>query len=198
MERFFSLIQDFDNALLLAVNGLHSDFMDMVMWTYSHRFVWIPLYIFFAFLLFRKYGWRKMILISVMIALTITAADQICATWLRPIFCRPRPGYSEIGGLLHFVDDYRGGSYGFPSCHAANSAALCAYLIYMLRGKTLALALTIWFAVMCYSRMYLGVHYPTDLLFGTLIGGSVGFTFGYLTQRLFSAPIPVINVRASA
>ncbi len=190
MDQLLYMFQEIDNRVLLAVNGLHNEFWDMVMMTYSHRFVWVPLYIFLAYMLYKRYGWRKMMIISVMIAFTITVADQVCATFLRPIFCRPRPGYSEIGGMLHFVNDYRGGSYGFPSCHAANSSALCAYLICMLRGKRLAIALSVWFIVMCYSRMYLGVHYPTDLLFGTLIGASVGAGFAYLSQKLMEVKMP--------
>lgn len=161
-----------DDRILLAVNGLHSPIFDVIMWQISSRAIWIPLYIFLVYLLYRNLGWRKTLLWTAGVALVIVLADQACAHGLRQIFCRLRPANPDnpISPFVHIVNDYRAGKYGFPSAHAGNTWALVAYLGWILRKRALTCALAGWAALVCYSRMYLGVHYLGDLLAGMIVG----------------------------
>ena len=103
---------------------------------------------------------------AVAIALTITFADQMGATVIRPLVCRPRPANLEnpISEFVQIVNGYRGGRYGFPSCHAANTFGLAFFLFYLFRNRSLNWFIMLWALLTCYSRSYLGVHYPGDLL----------------------------------
>ena len=164
---------ELDDKILLAVNGLHAPWADTLMWTVSGRAVWIPLYLLLAYILLRHEGWRRTLVWLAGIALVILISDQTCIHGLRQVFCRPRPcnlADNPIAPLVHVVNDYRSGRYGFPSAHAANTAALVCYLHLILRRRWLTTALAAWCALVCYSRMYLGVHYMGDLLGGACIG----------------------------
>ena len=166
------LLQEWDAALLLAINGWHSPFADTFMYTYSGKVVWVPLYVSLAYLLFRNLPWRTALLCLVGVALTIAFADQVGASLIRPWVERPRPSNaaSPIVDMVHLVNGYRGGRYGFPSCHAANTFGLAFYLMFVFRQKGLTWLLMGWALLTCYSRAYLGVHYPGDLLTGAALG----------------------------
>lgn len=167
---------DIDTKILFLINSLHAPFWDSFMWLYSGRFIWVPMYASLLFVLFRSYNWRQVIVYVVAISLTILFADQLCASILRPMFGRLRPANLEnpISDLLHIVNDYRGGRYGFPSCHAANSFALAAILSLIFCKRRMTIFIFIWAFFNAYSRAYLGVHYPGDLLFGAIVGSLVG------------------------
>ncbi len=183
MDTLLEAINNWDSQLILWVNGLHTSFLDSFMYLYSGRFIWIPFYIFLAYLLLRKYGWRKMIVLAIAITLMIVVTDQLCSSVLKGMICRPRPAYSDIGGMLHFVNDYRGGAFGFPSNHAANTAALAVFVSMLYRKAWMTWMLVGWALLMGYSRMYLGVHYPTDLIAGYAIGALFGFITAKLTLK---------------
>ena len=161
-----------DDSLLLAINGWRSAWADTFMYLYSGKLVWVPLYVTLAFVLWRSMGWRKTLYALIAVALTITLADQVTASVLRPIFCRLRPSNpaNPLSEYVQVVRDYRGGSYGFPSCHAANTFGLAFFLLYTLRHRWLTLFIFLWALLTCYSRAYLGVHYPGDLLVGAVVG----------------------------
>lgn len=113
-----------------------------------------------------------------------------CATLIRPEVCRLRPSNPEnpLSEMVHIVGGYRGGSYGFPSCHAANSFALASFLTLLFANRKLSLFIFAWAVLNSYSRVYLGVHYPGDLLVGAIIGTAVGlamaFAAGYVADRV--------------
>lgn len=111
-------------------------------------------------------------------------ADQVGATVIRPVVCRLRPANLEnpISEFVQIVNGYRGGRYGFPSCHAANTFGLAFFLFYLFRNRALNWFIMLWAVVTCYSRSYLGVHYPGDLL----VGAFVGFVGASLCYWLFS------------
>lgn len=184
----FEYLTTLDQQILLFANHLHTPLLDSVMMTATGRFVWIPFYFLLSVFVVRRFGWRRSILAFLLIALTITLADQICSTLLRPLFARPRPSNpdSPISQWVILVNDYRGGRYGFPSCHAANSVALAVFLGRIFRNQVVLWLLLLWAAFLCYTRMYLGVHYPGDILFGSAIGSIIALLTSWAFLRLSS------------
>lgn len=171
------LLNDIDTGILLALNGLHAPFWDYFMYAFSGKWIWVPMYAAILYVLIRNYSWRQTVGIVVCIGLAILFADQVCATLIRPAVERLRPSnlMNPISADVHIVFGYRGGAYGFPSCHAANSFALAAFVAVLFGRKKLTAAIFAWAALNSYSRLYLGVHYPGDLLVGAAIGGAIGF-----------------------
>lgn len=162
-----------DTNLLLLINGMHSEFFDSFMSAYSGKLIWIPLYASILYVIFRNFSWKMALLCVVAVALTITFADQVCSSAIRPVVERLRPSRTpELADLVHIVDGYRGGRYGFPSCHAANTFGLACFLGLLLRKRWLTVYMVVWALLTCYSRAYLGVHYPGDLLVGALVGSA--------------------------
>lgn len=167
-------LADLDARLLFIVNGAHSPFFDAVMWCISGRWIWVPFYIVLTYMLFRRFSWKRATLCLITIGLIILAADQTCASLIRPEVCRLRPANlnNPLSHLVHVVNGYRGGRYGFPSCHAANTFALAMFMSLVFRNKRFTVMMFSWAIVVSYSRMYLGVHYFGDLFCGAS-GGSL-------------------------
>ena len=178
-----------DTEILLAINGWHAPWADTLMWIISAKATWIPLYLLLIGLLVWRY--RKPVMTSVkwlqkvpacvvmiaMIGLAVGTADFIASGILKELVARPRPTrVPELEGVLHLVNGYRSGRYGFVSSHAANTM-VCALLFSMIwRNKIATVGLMLWVAANCYSRMYLGVHYPLDILGGLMVGCLVAMT----------------------
>ncbi len=166
---------DLDQSVFLFFNGLHSPFWDRAMFMFSGRFIWVPMYAAFLIAFFKGFNWSIALVWTIAVVLTITLADQICATYIRPYFMRLRPSNLEnpMSELVHIVSNYRGGRYGFPSCHAANSFGLATIMALIWRGTRLKWFIFLWAFVNSYSRIYLGVHYPGDLIVGGIIGSLI-------------------------
>lgn len=186
-KEFILWLSDIDARLLLIVNGAHSPFFDSVMWCISGRWVWIPFYAVLADLLFRRMSWKRASICLVTIGLIILAADQTCATLIRPEIGRLRPANlnNPLSSFVHVVNGYRGGRYGFPSCHAANTFALAVFMSLVIRHKWFTVMMFSWAFIVSYSRMYLGVHYFGDLFCGATIGSLFAVLFYYLQNYLF-------------
>lgn len=186
-KEFILWLSDIDARLLLIVNGAHSPFFDSVMWCISGRWIWVPLYAVLAYLLFRRMSWKRASICLVTIGLIILAADQTCATLIRPEIGRLRPANlnNPLSSFVHVVNGYRGGRYGFPSCHAANTFALAVFMSLVIRHKWFTVMMFSWAFVVSYSRMYLGVHYFGDLFCGATIGSLFAVLFYYLQNYLF-------------
>lgn len=186
-KEFILWLSDIDARLLLIVNGAHSPFFDAVMWCISGRWIWLPFYAVLAYLLFRRMSWKRASLCLVTIGLIILAADQTCATLIRPEIGRLRPANlnNPLSSFVHVVNGYRGGRYGFPSCHAANTFALAVFMSLVIRHKWFTVMMFSWAFVVSYSRMYLGVHYFGDLFCGATIGSLFAVLFYYLQNYLF-------------
>lgn len=172
-----------DTDIFFSINRMHNTFFDYFMSAYSGKWVWIPMYAAILYVMIRNFSWKVTLMCVIGVALTITFADQMCATVIRPYFERMRPSNlnNPISEFVHIVNDRRGGRYGFPSCHASNAFGLAFYLFFVFRKKWLTLFIMSWALLTCYSRVYLGVHYPGDLLVGTI----VGLTGAYLMYFLF-------------
>lgn len=186
-KEFILWLSDIDARLLLIVNGAHSPFFDSVMWCISGRWIWVPFYAVLAYLLFRRMSWKRASICLVTIGLIILAADQTCATLIRPEIGRLRPANlnNPLSSFVHVVNGYRGGRHGFPSCHAANTFALAVFMSLVIRHKWFTVMMFSWAFVVSYSRMYLGVHYFGDLFCGATIGSLFAVLFYYLQNYLF-------------
>lgn len=174
---------EIDTDIFLFINRMHSTFFDYFMSAYSGKWVWIPMYAAIWYVMLRNFHWKVTLLCMIGLALTITFADQVCATLIRPYVERLRPSNlgNPISEMVHIVDGRRGGRFGFPSCHAANTFGLAFFIFFLFRKQWLTVFMMAWALLTCYSRVYLGVHYSGDLLVGTL----VGLTGAYIIYRLF-------------
>lgn len=170
------ILQSLDEQLLLLINGLHAPVMDRFMYAFTGRWIWVPMYMALAWYLLRSLGRNKGIMCILFVGLAAGLADQTCATLIRPVIERARPANLDnpLSAAIHIVNGYRGGAYGFPSCHAANTFALATFFGWLNRRSPLTVMLFVWAIANCYTRMYLGVHYPGDLLAGAGVGMGSG------------------------
>ena len=161
-----------DNEIFLLFNGTHWPYLDRFMMIFTSRFVWIPMYAAILFVIIRNNRPTRAMWTVLAIVLAIVLADQSCGHLIRPWVERLRPSNpsNPFSSMVHIVDGYRGGAYGFPSCHAANSFALACITTLVMRSRRVGLFIFIWAAVNSYSRLYLGVHYPGDLIAGAIAG----------------------------
>jgi undecaprenyl-diphosphatase len=182
-------LKQLDTSILLFLNSLHSPFWDKVMWFVSGRIEWIPLYLVLAGWVVYKFRWRSVVIIIFVIILII-ASDQTSVHLFKEVFHRPRPCKNiDIQHLVHLVNDYCSGKYGFVSSHAANTFALATFTSLLFRNKIYSWFIFFWATVVSYSRIYLGVHYPGDVLGGMLLGISLGILFYWLYVRVKSLTI---------
>ena len=162
-----------DAHLFISLHDVtHSAFLNKAMMLYTDRFIWIPMYAAMAWFLLRTYGVTRALYCLVAIGIVITLTDQTCATVIRPLVERLRPANLDnpLSKLVHIVNGYRGGAYGFPSCHAANTFALATFFVLLTRKWGISIFIYAWAITNCYTRVYLGVHYPGDLLAGATVG----------------------------
>lgn len=164
-----------DQSALLWFNGYHTPLLDSVMMAITGKWIWVPLYAVLVGILFWRCGWRRALIYLAGIALTITLSDQICASWLRPMVGRLRPAdpLNPLSSLVQTVNGYCPRSPSFPSCHAANTFALATFLSLALRMRPMTWFMFIWATIVCWSRLYLGVHHPGDILAGAVIGSAI-------------------------
>ena len=193
MTELYTLIINLDEKLLLFINSLHSSFLDVLMWQISGKFFWLPLYVFLAIFILRNLGYKRGMLCFILIGFLIFSMDQLCASVIRPLVERLRPSspLNPISELLHFVNDSRGGTYGFPSSHAANSFALASFMVFMFKKRWLSLSMISWAILVSTSRIYLGFHYPTDIIAGALIGVGFAYFFYVFFNLLTSIKVPI-------
>jgi len=175
-----------DTQLFLLLNGLHSPFWDKIMWFASGKLSWLPLYILLLFFIYRKIGLKTWFAL-LLIILLITLSDQSSVHFFKNVFERFRPCHDpEISHLVHLVNNKCGGKFGFVSSHASNSFALAMFIALFFKKRSYTVFIFFWAALVSYSRIYLGRHYPGDIIGGMLLGIIIGlgvyhlFTFLYL------------------
>ncbi len=160
----------FDQKLLLALNFDGGYLLDQVMYIISGKLTWIPFYVCVLWLIYARLGLRMLILFVLTVPLLITCADQT-ATLAKTYFPKARPSHFElIMDQVHTVNGYRGGPYGTVSSHAANCFGLALFTSLLIRRRWFTVTMFLWAAAVAYSRIYLGVHYPMDILIGTAEG----------------------------
>ncbi len=174
MIEIIQQLESLDTRLFLDLNGLHSEWLDGFMYLVSGRFSWIPFYTSFLVLLLVNYRWKTALSVCMCAALVVLLCDQAASGFLKPLVERLRPSNEDnpISGMVHIVNGYRGGRYSFPSSHSANTWGVTFLAMFLAKRKLLTIFLACWAFLVSYSRIYLGVHYPGDLL--------VGFAIAYL------------------
>jgi undecaprenyl-diphosphatase len=202
LAELLEILKAADQELFLFLNGMHTPALDGVFWLISTKWVWIPLYLYIFYLLLQTYGYASWWRIGIAIGATIFLSDFVASGVFKPFFERLRPCYApQLEGLVH-VPYGCGGRYGFASSHASNSFAVAMLAILSLKpyrgfmGKANAHWnwLWLWAALVSYSRIYLGVHYPGDILAGAAIGilaATIGFQVLKCTTAYSSCPRPV-------
>jgi undecaprenyl-diphosphatase len=183
----FEKLEQIDREIFLALNDVHLPWLDPIMWYASQGVTWIPLYLFFVWFAWKKQGWKFVLVILLGAGFCILIADMVSVYAFKEVFQRYRPSHNlDIKHLVKTVlkpdgSEYRGGDFGFISSHAANFGAISMLLFLHFRQySNWWWLLFLWFALICYTRIYLGVHYPSDLVGG----GILGFITGYLVYRL--------------
>ena len=179
-----------DKQLLLAINGSDSLFIDYLAKTLTTAATWIPLYVSLFYVVVKNNdNFRRIICILACAGLCVLFAGTVDDLLVKPLVARLRPTHDfQIGMLVDTVDGYRGGKYGFFSAHAANTFSIAVFFSLLMRSRLVTLLLVGWSLTNCWTRLYLGVHYPLDILCGLLWGGSVGtgiyFLYRYVDRRL--------------
>ena len=177
------VLQSFDVAVLYFFNGFYTPYLDSLMWLISGKLTWVPMILVLIALLWRK-GWKETLFMVLAIALTITIADQLTSGLIKPMVERLRPSHNpDLEATLHIVNGYRGGMYGFASSHAANSAGVAALIALIFKKRAVSSSMALWATLVCYSRVYEGVHYPGDIAVGAIIGVLVAVLVTLLWQR---------------
>lgn len=170
-----------DKSLFLFLNSFHSPFWDSVMWSVSGKYTWIPLYLGIIFILILKFRKKAFVLIPLLI-LSVVITDQVSVHLFKNVFERLRPCHEpSLEGLVHIVNSKCGGKFGFVSSHASNTFGIAILSLLIIRHRAFTLTMIAWAVVVSYSRIYLGVHYPGDILGGALLGA---FT-GWVLYRLY-------------
>jgi undecaprenyl-diphosphatase len=170
--QMFEALKKIDEQLLLWGNSFHTDFLDPIMYHLTEFWFWIPLFAWWIFELYKLYGKRLKAILIYAIILVITT-DQL-ANLIKNLIKRYRPTHNLIiQNEVHTVNNYLGGMFGFVSSHAANVSAIAVFVFLFIRNsnnRLFKITLFFWAIFICYTRIYLGVHYPLDLISGALLG----------------------------
>ena len=182
-------LQQIDYSLFLVINGWHSDSWDGIMWWISGKTTWWPFYLIILAYLGWKNRWHLVFMI-LFIALVITLADQTSVHLFKNVFQRLRPCHEpSLEGLVHLVNNKCGGRFGFISSHAANSFGVAMLVLLWVRKSWTTLVMLCWALLVAYSRVYLGVHYPLDVISGAIAGSLLGWMIARFCKNVLHKPL---------
>jgi len=180
-------LENIDQKILLLINGLNSPFFDDLMWLISTPLFGVPFYLLFFIIAYRFFGWKKAFIIILLGGLSVALSDLSSKYLFKEVFLRYRPSHNlMLENKIHLVNNYKGGMYGFVSSHAANMFAIAVSLgsFFYRKNKRVIYFMLVWAGIIAYSRMYLGVHYPSDILVGGVLGAFIGFVIYKLSNKL--------------
>lgn len=183
-------LKSWDRDLFFLINGNYDESLDNTMFLISGKAIWFPLY--FLLILGVIWQYRKLSVIFIVAAFaSVGASDFVTSGIMKPTFERFRPTHEKaIKDEVHTVNNYRGGKYGFASSHAANSFAIASFFFFLWRKKYYWIGLLfVWAFIISFSRIYLGVHYPGDIITGAIIG----IFFGWLLYKAATKIIQKTN-----
>ncbi|HOZ30395.1 MAG TPA: phosphatase PAP2 family protein [Bacteroidales bacterium] len=183
-------IENIDRVIFNSLNGLNASWLDTVMQFLSSFWFWMPMVIIVIYLfirIFKKSFWMPLVAVILCFAVTDQSSNLSKKT-----FKRYRPTHNtEISENVHTVDGYRGGQYGFFSGHAANSFGLALLSLLFIRKKYYTIIVLVWACIVSYSRIYLGVHYPSDICVGAIYGSLIAFLLYFLSKKIFKTRLLV-------
>ena len=177
-----------DYDLFLFLNDINSPFWDKLMLFITHKYTWVPLYLGVTVYLFYRHKLKSAFFLYLGFILLVFITDQSSVHLFKNVFERLRPSHDPLlEGLVH-TPGSKGGKYGFVSSHAANVFGFAVYSALLFKNRIYSLLIFIWAAVVSYSRIYLGVHFPGDILGGALLGAAAGFAVYAIFQIPFLKP----------
>jgi undecaprenyl-diphosphatase len=185
------MLEQLDQRLFLFLNSINSPFWDGIMYALSGKIIWAPLYL--AILIYIGIKNKKRFpLILLFIAIAVALSDQVSVQLFKNVFHRLRPCHEpSLEGMVHLVKGQCGGLYGFVSSHATNSFNIALLSLMFIRKRWYTITIIIWALVIGYSRIYLGVHYPGDVICGSILGAFIGWSVFKLWEitdkRLYNA-----------
>ncbi|MDR1153270.1 MAG: phosphatase PAP2 family protein [Bacteroidales bacterium] len=185
MKEFVENMLPYERDWFFLLNGSNSVFLDQMMYTISGSKIWIPLYAFVLWMIFYKAPKKEALLVAAFFILTFTLCDQFSSGLVKPFFERLRPGHHpDFKDLVDIVNDHRGGGYSFISGHATNCFGFAVFLSFVFRNRRVTLVALAWAALISYSRIYLGMHFISDVAGGILAGT-------FIAVILYAALIPL-------
>lgn len=183
---FIDQLIDFDKSLLLFLNGSDSLFLDGFFLTLTETTTWIPLFLSMLYVVIKNNNATRCLILLGLTVLLVIAADQFSSGFCKPFFHRFRPSHEpSLEGLIDLANSYRGSLYGFISGHATNTFAIATYFSLIFRNRRTSVILFIWAILSSYSRIYLGLHFPGDILAGAFSGTIIAMLF-YIIFKLLS------------
>ena len=190
---FVEKILPYERSLFLWLNEHHTEYWDIFMWIYSGKLIWLPLVIVSFIIFVYKIKWKEAVLLLICAALVGILCDYVSAQLIKPFFERPRPTHHpDFQNFVDTVKGYRGGKYGFISNHAANGFGVVTFISLLFKYRYLTITMIIWATTTAYSRIYLGVHFISDVVGGAIWGTLIGFLvyYIYLTSRQYILKVP--------
>lgn len=194
MNEFINKLLPFERDLFLALNGSDSLFWDNAMWTFTGLVTWVPMFLFILYIVFQKQQHKEGLLVLMSILLVLLFSNLVSASFFKPLFQRYRPSHHpDFKDLIALVNDFRGGDYGFISGHATNSFALAFFLSLLFRNQIVTISMLLWAILNSYSRIYLGVHFISDIVAGFIMGSLIGLFVYNIYVRIRSRYFKISN-----